>query len=91
EALATPEAAFLNRRSILQAWGLGALATAALTALPKAARAAAEHKPAGNPALYPARRNDAYTLDRSLTPEEINATYNNFYEFGSDKGIYAEA
>jgi len=91
EALATPEAAFLNRRSILQAWGLGTLATAALTALPKAARAAAEHKPAGNPAFYPARRNDAYTLDRSLTPEEINATYNNFYEFGSDKGIYAEA
>lgn len=91
EALATPEAAFLNRRSILQAWGLGALATAALTALPKVARAEGEHKPAGNPALYPAKRNDAYKLDRSLTPEAINAKYNNFYEFGSDKGIYAEA
>ncbi|MBA8880502.1 protein-methionine-sulfoxide reductase catalytic subunit MsrP [Phyllobacterium myrsinacearum] len=91
ETLATPETAFLNRRAILQAWGLGVLATAALTGLPKVARAEGDRKPAGSPALYPAKRNDAYKLDRSLTPEEINAKYNNFYEFGSDKGIYAEA
>lgn len=89
DALATPETAFLDRRYILKAWGLGALALAASASLPKAARAAT--LPAGNPALYPAKQNAAYKLDRSLTPEEINSKYNNFYEFGGDKDIWTEA
>jgi sulfoxide reductase catalytic subunit YedY len=91
EALATPEDVFLNRRAILNAWGLGALAATTYVALPKPARAETEHKPAGNPALYPAKRNEAYKLDRSLTPEEISSKYNNFYEFGGDKDIRTEA
>ncbi|WP_027233384.1 protein-methionine-sulfoxide reductase catalytic subunit MsrP [Phyllobacterium sp. UNC302MFCol5.2] len=89
DALATPETAFLDRRDILKAWGLGALALAASASLPKAARAAT--LPAGNPALYPAKQDAAYKLDRSLTPEEINSKYNNFYEFGGDKDIWTEA
>ena len=35
----------------------------------------------------PFPRNEAYTLDRALTPESVNAEYNNFYEFGSGKDI----
>ena len=40
---------------------------------------------------FPAKRNDAFKLDRALTPEAVNATYNNFYEFGSNKTIWPEA
>jgi sulfoxide reductase catalytic subunit YedY len=37
--------------------------------------------------LYPAKRNEAYTLDRPITDENINGHYNNFYEFGMSKNI----
>jgi sulfoxide reductase catalytic subunit YedY len=37
--------------------------------------------------LYPAPRNELYTVERALTPEKIATTYNNFYEFGSHKEI----
>lgn len=37
--------------------------------------------------LYPAKRNEAYTISRALTDEKFNSTYNNFYEFGSHKHI----
>lgn len=87
EALATPEDAFLNRRSLLKGMGLGALGTAAML---KARHANAEDAdPTAD--LYPAKKNEAYKLDRSLTPEEINANYNNFYEYGSYKEIAANA
>ncbi len=39
--------------------------------------------------LYPAKRNTAFTLgDRKLTPEDVAARYNNFYEFSSGKSVY---
>jgi sulfoxide reductase catalytic subunit YedY len=84
EHLATPEAAFLNRREILAGMGLGA---GLLLAGSPSVRAA------GTPidGLFPAKRNPAFTLDRDLTPQEVNAKYNNFYEFGSQKEIYEEA
>ncbi len=85
DALATPEAAFLDRRQLLAGMGLG-LAGAAI-GLPRLARAE-DADPTAD--LYPAKRNEAYKLDRDLTPEEINAHYNNFYEYGTQKGI-AEA
>lgn len=85
DRLATPEAAFLNRRALLAAMGLG-LASAAI-GLPRRAHGQ-EADPTAD--LYPAKPNDAYKLDRSLTPEEINLHYNNFYEYGTQKGI-AEA
>jgi sulfoxide reductase catalytic subunit YedY len=37
--------------------------------------------------LYPAKLNEAYTVDRDITPGEIAGQYNNFYEFGSHKQI----
>lgn len=37
--------------------------------------------------LYPAIRNEAYQIERALTAEKINSSYNNFYEFGSHKQI----
>ena len=42
-------------------------------------------------ALYPAARTAAYTLDRPLTEPREAITYNNFYEFGSHKGIWQAA
>ncbi|MEM8752598.1 MAG: protein-methionine-sulfoxide reductase catalytic subunit MsrP, partial [Pseudomonadota bacterium] len=82
ERAATSESAFLNRRALLAAMGFGA-AGLALGAAP-AARAAAS--PFDDAPRHPAFRD----AGRPITPEEINATYNNFYEFGSHKQI-AEA
>lgn len=88
ESQATPESVFLNRREILAAAGMGTLAfSAGSTALPGVTRAAETDPSTG---LYPAKRNPRYTLDRPLTPEAINAHYNNFYEYSTDKDL-AEA
>jgi sulfoxide reductase catalytic subunit YedY len=81
DALATPEALVFNRRSLLA----GAAATALAPALAHAQRAADAPDPTAD--LYPARRNDKYTLDRPITDERINGHYNNFYEFGMDKEV----
>ena len=43
------------------------------------------------PDLYPAKRNEKYTLDRPITDEKINAHYNNFYEFNSSKEVAEQA
>jgi methionine sulfoxide reductase catalytic subunit len=86
ESEATPEAVFRDRRRILQAMGMGALMAAAPA---EAALAAVPADPSAG--LYPAKRNDRYTLDRPITPEKLATTYNNFYEFGSQKTIADEA
>jgi sulfoxide reductase catalytic subunit YedY len=85
ERLATPETVYLNRRAILKGFGLG---MAALSMSPSLAAAQEADPTAG---LYPAKPNAAYKLDRPVTPEEINAHYNNFYEFGTDKDIAENA
>ncbi|MDE0410436.1 MAG: protein-methionine-sulfoxide reductase catalytic subunit MsrP [Alphaproteobacteria bacterium] len=87
ESEATPEAVFRDRRRLIQAAAAGSIAAAAW---PVTARAATTE---GDPTadLYPGPRNEAYTLDRPLTPEEVATTYNNFYEFGSSKGIWKRA
>jgi sulfoxide reductase catalytic subunit YedY len=84
ESLATPEAVYLNRRQ----WLKGAAGLAGATLLPAAALA--EEADPSAP-LYPVPRNEAYTLDRDLTPEDLATTYNNYYEFGSFKSIWREA
>ena len=38
-----------------------------------------------------APQNPKYTVDRALTVEKDATTYNNFYEFGTDKSIYRAA
>jgi sulfoxide reductase catalytic subunit YedY len=83
ESQATPEAVFLNRRQWL-AGSAGAIAGAA--ALPQAASAQGADPTLD---LYPAKRNEAYTLDRPVTDEELAANYNNFYEFGTSKEVAA--
>lgn len=83
ERLATPESVYLNRRQILAASGFG-LAAAALPGY-----ALAQTDPTSD--LYPAPRNSKYTIERAVTPESINTSYNNFYEFGTHKNIASAA
>ena len=87
ERLATPESIYLDRRAILKASGFALMGGLAATAF--ARRAAAATDPTAD--LYPAARNSSYTIERPVTPEAINTTYNNFYEFGTQKGISSEA
>jgi methionine sulfoxide reductase catalytic subunit len=84
EHLATPEAVFLNRRAFLG----GAVGAAAMALAPDLARAQRmADLPDPTRDLYPAKRNETFTLDRPVTDEAVNTTYNNFYEFGSSKTI----
>jgi len=84
ESLATPEAVYFNRRQLLAG---AALAAGAVLLAPRV-RAEDADPSAG---LYPVKRNEAYTLDREITDEELATTYNNYYEFGSFKAIWREA
>lgn len=86
EREATPESAFLSRRTFV-AGGVGLLA--GRIAQPSLA-GAQEGGPSPKDqtlALYPAARNPAFVLDRPITDEKVAAEYNNFYEFGATKGI----
>ena len=85
---ATPEALFLGRRALLG--GIGGMAGLALSGFGPGAGALAEDADA-SAALYPAKKNDTYKLDRDVTPEKVNGAYNNFYEFGGSKTISAAA
>ncbi|MBN9431179.1 MAG: protein-methionine-sulfoxide reductase catalytic subunit MsrP [Bosea sp.] len=84
EREATPEAVFLDRRAILAAGGFGLAALA----LPRGARAQ-EADPSAS--LFPAKPNPKYTIERPVTPEDINLHYNNFYEYSTGKDLAAEA
>ncbi|MHC5233213.1 protein-methionine-sulfoxide reductase catalytic subunit MsrP [Brucella sp. LJL56] len=65
----TPKSLYLNRRSFMV--GAGALAAAGV-----ASSAFAEPLKA---------KASAYKVDEKLTPQDAVTTYNNFYEFGTDK------
>jgi sulfoxide reductase catalytic subunit YedY len=83
ESLVTPEHLFFNRRQII-----GAAAGAAAIAV--AGPALAEDDPSMG--LYPAKANPKYAdAGRAITPENDNATFNNYYEFGTSKRISAAA
>jgi methionine sulfoxide reductase catalytic subunit len=86
EARATPETVYVNRRTILQGFGLG---FAGLSSMLTASASAQNADPTAN--LYPAPKNDAYDAGRPITPEAISGNYNNFYEYGTDKQIAEEA
>jgi methionine sulfoxide reductase catalytic subunit len=85
EAQATAEAVFVNRRALLAGGAAiaGGLAFGARPALAQRADPTFD--------LYPAKRNEAYALDRAITPEKFSGDYNNFYEFGSSKSVAAAA
>ena len=85
EREATPEALFLDRRAALKTGG-GLIAGAMLGA---GGAFAEDADPTAG--LYPAKRSEAYTLDRPLTPEKANANYNNFYEYGESKNVASAA
>lgn len=91
ESAATPEALFFNRRGIIK--GAGAIAVTAALAACDAKPAKADKPAAADPSakLYPAKRDARFTLDRAISKEEIVETYNNYYEFGTQKEIYNEA
>lgn len=72
EREATPESVYVNRRQLIRTagfLGIGGLLKAAT----------AGHGP------YPAKRNDSFPLDRGITEEWAAESYNNFYEFETDK------
>jgi sulfoxide reductase catalytic subunit YedY len=83
EHQATPERHFLDRRRFL-----AGAATAALALTPAGALAQrVADLPDPTASLYPFRRNEKFALDRPITDETLNTTYNNFFEFGSAKTI----
>ena len=86
ERLATPESSYLNRRELVRAMGLGAI-TLGVPAAALAQSAGADP----STKYYPAKRNEKYGDPRPLTEEKLATTYNNYYEFGSDKSIWRAA
>jgi sulfoxide reductase catalytic subunit YedY len=83
ERLATPEHLFWSRRAVI-----GAGAAAASMLVPGASLAQrATDLPDPTADLYPIKRNEKFVLDRPVTDEKVNGSYNNFYEFGSSKLI----
>jgi len=90
ECHATPESFFRERRRLVAAIAAGPILAPALAAgFAGAARAEGESDPSAG--LYPVKRDDKYKLDRAVTPEEDATTYNNYYEFGSQKNIWRAA
>jgi sulfoxide reductase catalytic subunit YedY len=94
ESAATSEAVFRDRRRLLKGLAAGpilAAATPMLGGLGALSPAWAADMPNPTAGLYPAKRNEKYKLDRPITDEKASTTYNNFYEFGTDKSIWQDA
>jgi sulfoxide reductase catalytic subunit YedY len=82
----TPQAIYEERRRFIAKMALGAAAGSALWEM--ANREAFAQAPAG--AKLAAKRNPAYSPAETLTPVKDATTYNNYYEFGTDKSDPAE-
>jgi len=86
EHQATPERFFFDRRQFLAAAG-----TATIALSPGIARAQRisdlAQLPDPSAFRYPVTRNEKFVLDRPVTDEALNTTYNNYYEFGSAKTV----
>ncbi len=89
DAAATPEAVYLNRRQLIRGVTASGTILAASTLLANPLRAQEADDPSAK--LYPVNRNEAYTLDRPVTEERLAISYNNFYEYGTDKSIARDA
>jgi methionine sulfoxide reductase catalytic subunit len=88
ESAATDEAVFHGRRRLIQGIAAGSILAPGLLRGGLALAADALDPSAG---LYPAKKNPKYTLDRPVTDEKASTTYNNFYEYGTDKSIWRDA
>lgn len=85
ESAATPESVVLRRRTLIggaAAFGIAGSARIARAALPTAAEF---------PGPLAAPVDPRYRPDRPFTPPKYVYTYNNYYEFGGEKGIWREA
>ena len=91
EAMATDEAVFTDRRNLMKGIAAGSILAASGAAMRWRGAQAATESDDPSAHLYPLERNEAFKLDREITPEEVNAKYNNFYEFGSHKEIWQAA
>jgi sulfoxide reductase catalytic subunit YedY len=91
EGEATPEAVFHDRRQLLKAMGLGAVAATGAVLLGGGLPLEAEAATDPSAGFYPVPRNPRYTLDRPISPEDLTTHYNNFSEFGSQKTNAAAA
>lgn len=85
EREATSESVFMNRRKFMLG-AAGAIAAGAVGGTSEVLAAVPQKDKTLD--LYPAKRNADFKLDRPLTKEQVASTYNNFYEFGTTKGIY---
>lgn len=74
----TPEEVWESRRHWMKAAG-ATFAAGTLAGLPQLSSAA-------NPAKLDAKRSTQFVLMEPLTPEKDATSYNNFFEFGMDKG-----
>jgi methionine sulfoxide reductase catalytic subunit len=91
ENRATPEAVFANRRTILKALGFGALFAASEAPFAGAIAAAEPPGALATDKLYPFPRDNKYKLDRPVTPAKYSTTYNNFYEYSTEKDLWQAA
>ena len=80
---ATPEAGYLNRRALVKAMGLGSVALAV------PGIASAQDDPSTG--KYPVKRQDRFGSPSPITAEKLATTYNNYYEFDTDKSIWRAA
>ncbi len=98
ESAVTPESVHHNRRRFLRDLGFGAAGTLALagagcgnsqSAVPPTAAgtntAGGPGAPAAGAGKYPARRNPDFDPKWKLSDEKTAATYNNYYEFSTQK------
>ncbi len=86
----TPEGLVMSRRGLIKTAGGLAAAGALASCGPSPSETATndiltpdEGDP--NSSKYPAKRNEAYALDREITEELYVTSYNNYYEFGVEK------
>ncbi|VAW20939.1 Protein-methionine-sulfoxide reductase catalytic subunit MsrP [hydrothermal vent metagenome] len=85
ESEATPEEFYINRRTLIKVMA-GAAAAVSSVNLSRPALGQEGRGQEGR-AMLDFIPNGDYAPDRETTPEQVNITYNNFYEFGSHKQI----
>ncbi len=81
----TPRAVFENRRRVLQAAGAAGLAVAGGTLGMSRAAFGAYASPDARAQKLVAATNSKFVVADTVTPYKDITTYNNFYEFGTDK------